>query len=314
MKRPSIGVVIATPGRRTLLRTINSIQFQGLESGDDVLIMGDGYHKPTAELVEAVGPPFRYIATEKTRDWGHSQQNYGLQHIGGDWLVLQDDDDIFLPRAFDEIRAIVEKLDSPRPIIGRVKTPYLGILWTAPRVEPLDGHCLVFPNDKKKMGYFGSEYEGDQKFLATSLENYETYTWADRVWALTRPHWKLWPHLVSNTPEECIWTFQRDNDGTPKPGAPSAYLMLERKENDNWHARMLEGEQLTEDELGEIAEFAAWAGQGSDVWFEVNPKHPVLPTVLHNRGYLLHQSRPDYMDYTFTWPPHKFAPPEKEAT
>jgi len=306
LSRPSIGVVIATPGRRSLLRTMNSILYQGLEPGDDVLVVGDGYHKPTAELVGIMGWPFRYVATQKTRDWGHSQQNYGLQRVRGDWLLLQDDDDVFLPRAFDEARTIIEKLESPRPIIGRVMTPYLGILWTEPMKEPLDGHCLVVPNDKSKLGYFGLEYAGDQKWLASNLEAYETYTWADRIWTLTRPSGKLWPRRVGSD----VWDFHRDAGGA-WDGIPVVTLRMVRDEKDYWRATMVGSPTLSSAELREVAEFAAWAGQGLDVWFALHPTDTELAAVLNDCGYQLHEAREDFMDFTFTWPPHKFVPPEK---
>jgi len=308
VSRASIGVVIATPGRRSLLRTLNSIEYQGLQPGDDVLVVGDGYHEPTAGLVELMGPPFRYVATEKTRDWGHSQQNYGLQHVGGDWLVLQDDDDVFLPRAFDEIRDIVGKLESPRPVIGRVMTPYLGILWTAPGVEPLDGHCLVVPNDKAKLGYFGSEYEGDQKWLATNLEAYDTYTWADRIWTLTRPTGKLWPSRWYGDENTAGWFFHRDVNGVRSEEYATGLRMA--RHDDVWKGSIHVEGGVTLDEAKEVMQFAAWAGQGCDVWIKFYRAPRIWIEAAIATGYRPHED----MEYVFEWPPHKFEPPKKEVS
>lgn len=308
MGRPTIGVVIATPGRRSLLRTINSIQYQGLVPGDDVLIVGDGFHQPTADLVAAVGAPFRYVATEKTRDWGHSQQNYGLKQVGGDWLLLQDDDDVFLPRAFDEARNIISKMKEPKPLVGRVMTPYLGILWTAPGKEPLDGHCLVVPNDKSKVGYFGTEYAGDQVWLASNLSAYESYVWADRIWTLTRPTGKLWPRRQQCSGAEA-WTFHRDDGGVW--GEPLCHLVMTRgPEDEHWSARFQASPEAraTEEEVKEVVEFAAWAGQGSDVWFVADAKDSSLLYCLNQTGYQMHQVTESYAEFVFEWPPHKFEP------
>lgn len=313
MKRPTIGVVIATPGRRSLLRTLNSIMMQGLEPGDDVLVVGDGHHEPTKELVDMMGSPFRYVATTKTRDWGHSQVNHGLKSVGGEWLMLQDDDDVFLPRAFDEARAIISKLDTPRPIIGRVMTPFLGILWTEPGKEPLDGHCLVVPNDKKKLGYVGLEYAGDQKWLQTNLDAYETYTWADRIWALTRPKNKLWPMLSMRRGEDFVsYTFHRDEGGVWGE-VPTATLEMSRTSKDYWTAFVQHRDTTTVEELREVVEFAAWAGQGSDVWLTaVRAGDRRLIAAANRSGYVLHTNDGLLLEYVFEWPPHKFEPPPKK--
>ena len=309
MSRPSIGVVIATPGRASLLRTLNSIEHQGLIPGDDVIVVGDGYHQPTKELVELMGPPFRYVATTRTRDWGHSQVNYGLQKVGGDWVIIQDDDDVFLPRAFDEARTIIEKLESPRPIIGRVMTPYLGILWKEPGAEPLDGHCLVVPNNKEKLGYFGLEYAGDQKWLASNLAAYDTYTWADRIWTLTRPKEKLWPRRVQCS-GACAWTFHQDQEGVWTGQAMATLTLVRPLDDDRWSAR-LSYKWAEPEELREIVEFAAWAGQGTDVWFKVDPLQVDLIDALHEAGYEMHEVTGHYMDFVFEWPPHEFVPRPK---
>jgi glycosyltransferase involved in cell wall biosynthesis len=318
VKTPTIGVVISTPGRQSILRTLNSIRYQGLIPGDDIIIVADGHHQPTQDIVEMYGPPFRYVATTRTRDWGHSQVNYGIQNVGGDWVIIQDDDDIFLPRAFDEIRAITAKLDSPRPLIGRVMTPYLGILWTAPGKEPLDGHCLVVPNDKKRIGYFGLEYAGDQKWLQSNLDAYDVYSWADRVWTLTRPTGKLWPRLwyyshdADGAPVRCGWTFHRDEDGVAALDYCLALRMV--RDGDVWKGSIhVEGgrDDLSGAEAKEVLEFAAWAGQGCDVWMKI-PLGPWM-AVANEAGYQMHQVTTEWAEFTFDWPPHKFEPPKRQA-
>lgn len=301
MKRPSIGVVIATPGRRSILRTLASISYQGIEEGDDVLVVGDGYHEPTAELVSFLGAPFRYVATEKTRDWGHSQFNYGLKHVRGDWVTGQDDDDIFLPRAFDEIRSIVEGLKDPCPIIGRVVTPYLGILWTEPGRQPLDGHCLVVPNDKSKLGYMGLDYAGDQTWLASNMAEYDTYTWADRVWTLTRPHWKLWPVLLEVTGACRVWVFYRDEGGTQ--GTERVAELMTCFKHGHWNASPSFSVGVTDEEIREVMEFAAWAGQGEDVWVRISALMERAADQARASGYEMHREEDGVLEFVSEWPP-----------
>lgn len=312
MSRTTIGCVIATPGRRSLVRTLNSIQYQGLIEGDDVLVVGDGFHEPTKEIVEAFGPPFRYIATEKTRDWGHSQQNYGLQHVRGDWLLLQDDDDIFLPRAFDEARAIVAKLETPRPVIGRVITPFLGILWTAPQKEPLDGHCLLVPNDKAKLGYFGNEYAGDQRWLSSNLEAYDTYTWADRIWTYTRPSMTLWPILgMWRAGEMYTFDFNRGKDAPDANWVVRLFLFFAPM-HETWRVGWLKSAHATHDELLEVAQFVAWAGQGTDVEVILLRTQRDEIAAFREAGFKTHVEAPEHVELVYEWPPRRFVPPENK--
>lgn len=195
MKQPTIGVFIPTPGRKSLARTLHSILTQRLIHGDQVVIIADGHDQWTQDLVRSLGSPFEYYPTKQTRDWGHSQCNFGMQCLKTDIGVAQDDDDIFAPRAFEEIRkAVIDFPDSP--IMARVKTPSWGILWSQPVTLPFDGHCLIYPNIKEKLGTWGSTYDGDQLYIRSTLENYSSVGWLDKVISLTRPTWKLWAQPV----------------------------------------------------------------------------------------------------------------------
>jgi len=308
--RPNIGVFIPTPGRVSLLRTLNSVLCQGLEGGDDILVVGDGYSQIAKDIVDLFGSPFRYVATRRTRDWGHSQVNYGLKHVRGDYIVGQDDDDIFLPRAFDEMRDIISKLESPRPIMGRVMSPFLGILWKEPAQPPFDGHCPVIPNDKKKVGYFGLEYAGDQKWIECCFTNYDKCTWADRIWSLTRPEMKLWPRPnpdTVNTMDTYTLNFHRDDNGIweEKP----AIVLAMKREGEHWNARLYMLTVIaTIDEIEEVVQWAAWAAQGSDVWVQVPHSQSMVVPALVRSGFQLHEQTQDMVEYTKDWPPHTFEP------
>ena len=111
MSLPTIGVYIPTAGRDSLRRTLHSISQQRLIPGDEVLVIGDGPVPSAEALCKEFGEPFRYLEGPHTSDWGHSQANMALHngHMSADLLVAQDDDDIFLPRAFEAIRAVGTK-------------------------------------------------------------------------------------------------------------------------------------------------------------------------------------------------------------
>jgi hypothetical protein len=335
MSRPTIGVVIATPGRKSLYDTLLSIAYQGLEVGDDILIVGDGHHQPTADLVKAFGEPFRYVATRATRTWGHDQQNHGLKLVKGDVLVLQDDDDIFAPRAFDEIRRLAARFPG-QAFLGRVKTPFLGLLWDKASPEAtLDGHCVVVPNDKEKLGYFTREYAGDQAWIKSSLEKYDEVYWADRVWSITRPTWKLrpfrltaslaarWadPHVrnfgseiterldvegrlfQSNT--DCSWLFFQNGHQFP------VAMVWMIQDEERWKAAV-SFQPGCEHVLVEIAEFLAFAGQGLPVWLYVKKDDYEVIEAVTQRQFDLHWQNETKAEYIHEWPPRWFEEKKEE--
>lgn len=306
----TIGIVIPTPGRRSLGRTLTSIAYQK-DYVEDVLVVGDGHSEATKELcewfAETANLPVRYQATVKTRDWGHSQVNYGLLHVKGDYVTYQDDDDIYLPRALDEMARLATELPTPRPIIGRVKTPELGILWQRPNATTvLDGHCLVAPNDKKRLGWMSFHHHGDQCLLHTTLRNYKEWAWADRVWTLTRPHWKLqcWQQ-VNLGDHHWHWLFYAN-----RQTAPICSLALDKDpDSDRMFASLnFRGTDMTREELLEVAEFAVYACQGNDCWFRFeNADDAMLVGVLREAKYAEHTTT----EYTHDWPPN-FWPPVPE--
>jgi len=296
----SLGIFIATPGRASLWKTLYSIYYQKAHV-EDVLVVGDGYHKPTAELVEfaahALTLPVRYVATTKTRDYGHTQQNYALQHVRGDYLIYQDDDDIFLPRALTEAARLVNEFDKPKPLIGRVKSPRHGLLWQRPGPVNaiLDGHCIVVPNDKRKLGWFNSDYNGDQCYIHTCLRNYKEHAWTDRIWTLTRPTWKLRPSW--STEGATTWACDLWREGMI-----AATVLLEKDETfDLYHATINAIADMTPAEAQETIEFAMYAAQGNDVWLKTNNELLMLAARVCN--FKDHITTKDYTEMTHAWPP-----------
>jgi glycosyltransferase involved in cell wall biosynthesis len=296
----TLGIVISTPGRRSLARTLASILYQR-DGVEDVLVVGDGFSAPTRELVEffaALGLPCRYQATVKTRDWGHTQVNYGLHHVRGDYVTYQDDDDIYLPRSIPEMVRIVSEFRDERPLIGRVKTPKFGLLWQRPDVTSvLDGHCLVAPNNKRKLGWMAPVHSGDQCYLHTTLRNYPEWAWTDRIWTLTRPHWtmEVMPRATCGL-GWWLWSFTR---GLEKWAAT---LRMEKDpDSDRMFASIsARTPDLTRDELAEIAQFAVYACQGNDCWFRFSdPNDTTLVGALVEANFKEHTST----EYTHDWPP-----------
>jgi hypothetical protein len=305
----TIGIMIATPGRKSLWRTLQSIAYQGAPV-EDVLVVGDGFHKATAELVEVASStlklPVRYVATEKTRDFGHSQLNYALQHVRGDYITYQDDDDCYVPRALTEMVKLVSEFRDPHPLIGRIKTPNLGLLWPVPGTV-LDGHCLVVPNDKKKLGFFTSDYSGDQAYIHHSLRPYKEIAWTDRIWTLTRPAWRLWPQVAIEG--SLTWTCDLCREDNGVPGAVIATVLLELDdESDRVFARVNGQWDIKVEEYMEIAQFLVYAAQSKDVWIRIRPIEGALDTALRAANFKEHARTTEYIEFTHDWPPDFWKP------
>jgi glycosyltransferase involved in cell wall biosynthesis len=250
--------MISTHGDPRIIRTLHSIATQKLIPGDDVLIVGDGPQPWTKQVVETFGPPFRYVFTKATRDWGHTQMNVAINKVGGDYVTGQDHDDIYLPRAFESIREAI-LLCPGKPLMVRVKTPSLGILWTAPAASPLDGHCLVTPNDKDKIGRFDSEYDGDQRYMSGTVDAWGTVGWVDKVTTLTRPTWKLWPWPVYQRENEWEWEFL-DPTQTRKVGSLRLTRMI-TADGETYMAGDWNPADCERTAWREITEFMLWAAQ-----------------------------------------------------
>jgi len=307
----TLGIFIATPGRKSLWRTLHSIAYQRV-AVEDVLVVGDGYHAPTAELVrvaaEALCIPARYVATTKTRDFGHSQQNYALKHVRGDFLIYQDDDDIFLPRSLSEALKLMSAMDQPHPLVGRVKTPNHGLLWQTLGTDAvLDGHCIVVPNDKKRLGWFAIDYSGDQGYIHTCMSAYKECAWTDRIWTLSRPHWKLWPDWATEGNTTWACDLRRDNEGLP--GEVVAAVLLEVDDtHDIWHATIDTRLPCTYMEYQEIAEFIMYAAQSKDIRLRCQPEEALLRQALENCNYKEHIVTEKFIEYSHDWPPDFWAP------
>ena len=288
MSLSTLGIFIATHGDARLLRTLHSIMTQKLIPGDDIIIVGDGFHQWTADTVNAMGAPFRYVPIQQTRDWGHTQGNYGIENVGGDYIMGQDHDDIYLPRAFEKLRAGILSSPPNQPLMVRVRTPELGILWTAPAQGLFDGHCLVAPNDKTKIGRLTSAYDGDQNLIMDTLRNFGKCGWYDIVTVLTRPKWKLWPY-----PQEVDrgwkWLFLNEDMSIPL-GSLSLEYVADRLFA-SWSP------QITREAWREITEFMLWSAQGETLYF--NPQSDGQKQFLLDMGFRFERSGTMYI----YWPP-----------
>jgi glycosyltransferase involved in cell wall biosynthesis len=195
MTQPTLSVIIPTQGRDTLNYCIQTIGQQTLIPGDEIIIVGDGAQKEVEAAIEAIGEPFRYVQGEHTNDWGHTQINQGMQLAKGDWIAYTDDDDGFLPRAFEAIRARIS-LGNKAPHLFRFYTNDKHLVWRALDQGHISevligGHNLITP---RQVGYMGvgnwtPRYRGDFDWVRGVLDAYpkREWQWCEEILTRQRP-------------------------------------------------------------------------------------------------------------------------------
>lgn len=192
-KTATLSIIVPTVGRGPIENLIHSITSQGGETGDEVLVVGDGPQPEVERIIRAadtVSPiiRFKYMQGPLTHDWGHSQINYALPLASGTHILIQDDDDIYTPRAFAAIRTTLSR-NFYSPHLFRFWTYGSRLVWNSDEgrriaLGHIGGHNLIIPNDKNDpdmigVGAWSSDYYGDFSWVKHVLSQYPEKRW---VW------------------------------------------------------------------------------------------------------------------------------------
>lgn len=192
----TLSVVIPTIGRASLADTLRSVAAQEGLPGDEVLLIGDGPQPRVREVAERVGGEtgsrVHYIEEGPTRDWGGAQRNLGYQLARADYVLAIDDDDVFVPGAFALIRCRIAEHPG-RALMFKVETRY-GLLWARPVVAlgNVGTGMLALPNNKARMGRWGSRYEGDFDFISATEGRWPGgFVWIPETIIVARRPWEV---------------------------------------------------------------------------------------------------------------------------
>lgn len=158
MTRPLFTVVIPTIGRETLARTLASIDFDVCE----VVVVADTHGE-----LQSDPRPLLTNNRIRYREWDAGQHDTGSPqlHLGyalarGFFVLNCGDDDVFQPRAFDCIAAVMDS--DPRPLMFKVelhpnekrgnREPVW--LWSEKSIErfKVTGQSFVCPNFPQRFG------------------------------------------------------------------------------------------------------------------------------------------------------------------
>jgi len=314
MKKPTLSIIIPTAGGGDLPLTIHSINTQGLIDGDQILVIGDGPQHEAQDQIEALGEPYRFLSCQQTGDWGHTPCNFALPFCTADYLLVQGDDDIFLPRAFDKIReAILANTGEPRPLMFRFYTNDRWLVWADEDTHELGpalvgDHNIIAPNILNKLGRWETHYRGDLGYVRGTAGFYggsAGMLWRKEIITRQRPSISLfdWPvregeknagHYAVLTSEghnlcsvkgnagtmaQYIFT-QRDNP-TENPIAASEYSLA----NDLfWASIWLSNEHFGKGFGRELVQHAIDAAHG-DCWMSVEKKDASIIHLLNEFGF-----------------------------
>lgn len=184
----TLSIIIPTPDGGNLPALHASLAGK-LYPGDEVIVVGDTFSEhpnlpAVATAVQNAG--WRWLEHNAGyMGWGHPQINYGITQAKGDYLVFQDDDDVFAPDAMVNIHRAIRHVEPPRPHLFRFKAARFGgqTFWIKKGLVAqgaIGGHCLVTPNIPEKTGKWTDRYEGDFDFIEETL----------RLWEPLEPIWR----------------------------------------------------------------------------------------------------------------------------
>lgn len=182
---PSLTVIIATVGRPTLARTLQSLQGQAPE---EVLLAVDGPSAAAVRIWEASGVKGRVLtlADGPHNDWGHTARNRALAQVRTTHALYMDDDDSYEPWAMECVRAAITRHPN-RPVLFRMRYPNGRLLWDKPVLECGNVSTQILVHPMLRYGAWGERYEGDFDFIASTCALYpEGPLWDEAVIARNR--------------------------------------------------------------------------------------------------------------------------------
>jgi len=199
----SLSFIIPTVDpERPLARCLLSLAKQPLGPHDEAIVVIDGVEglKPGIEAtVRSFGPQFKVVYLDTGHHcWGHCQQRWAAKFMArGDYINFNDDDDIWTPGAVERIRAEVDALPEPMPVIFQYRpTARRDALPNEHRIDTvgLSTHMIVFPNVKDKIPVYRCRPMSDRGFVIDTVQAWGgKVRWVDIVIQIARPSPNEWP-------------------------------------------------------------------------------------------------------------------------
>lgn len=195
---PTFSILIATSGRPTLRRTLESIRSQTLIPGDEVILIGDGPLPEVEALFREFNLPGFYMEIPGPfDDSGHTPRNMALPKATGDYILYMDDDDAYYPGGFDNIRPVIRQFPGKAflfQVLHENGIPF----WRDPVLElgRVCGLMFVHPNIPGKYAKWPCRRGGDFVFIRDTMALMkEPPLWRKEMMAVIRPYELTLPPL-----------------------------------------------------------------------------------------------------------------------
>jgi len=161
----SLNVLIATVGRPTLQRMLDSLSPQ-LSESDCLTLVFDGHATiPEFNLSSFKCKVTQYCEPVALGFWGHGIRNkYASLLEKKDFIMHADDDDHYYPNVFSELRTLCS--DTNTLYIAKMRTPYGRILPEGSfiTVNHIGTPCGIIPYELNMKGTWATAYGGDGRF------------------------------------------------------------------------------------------------------------------------------------------------------
>jgi glycosyltransferase involved in cell wall biosynthesis len=182
----ALTIIVPTVGRPSLEKTLDSIASQ-IRRFDQVFVVGDGIYPESRKLVQKYGVQYAYfeLPDGPHHDWGARARNFGIEIAKKAYIAFMDDDDHYLPWAFEIIKEAVHRFPG-HPFIFRMQHEEQTIWKTTElSVGNVSSQMIIVPNDQKKLGRFSDRYEGDFDFIKSTADFYSPegnpFIWSEDV-------------------------------------------------------------------------------------------------------------------------------------
>ncbi|MCC6026942.1 MAG: glycosyltransferase family 2 protein [Caldimicrobium sp.] len=180
---PKVSVIIPTIGRKSLIRTLESVlnqTYQNLE----IIITDDTEEGKAKPLIERylTDPRIKYVINTKYKHGPSGNKNNGLDNITGEYFTMVDDDDIIMPNAIEELLSVAIK--------GNYNIVFANC------VDNIEGKFtgLHYGKDEEVslVDFLCGRYEGDY-FIITKTSILENNRFNDECWGGEGILWlRLW--------------------------------------------------------------------------------------------------------------------------
>jgi hypothetical protein len=180
----TLTLIIATIGRPTLVRTLQSVKDQPMRDGDVVLVVGRGaFIEETARQFGA-----QFLDCPPGGHLGSEERIAAFPHVTTSHLAFLDDDDIWAAGAREAI-ASGQQATPSNPMLYRMQYADGRRLWRdkAVRRANVGTPMMVLPNQREKFGQWSGSRFNDFDFLNSMHWTPKEIVWRPEVLALVRP-------------------------------------------------------------------------------------------------------------------------------